>query len=409
MSAHLIIVGGGQAAGQVIQTLTQKSFAGRITLVGDEPHPPYQRPPLSKRYLAGELEQARLYLRPRAFYAQKGVTLELGRRVTAIDRDRRRIVLDDGRELGYDALLLATGSRVRKLAVPGADLPGIHYLRTIADADGIGALMAPGKRLVVVGAGYIGLEVAAVARSRGLDVTVLEAADRVMARVVCAEVAQFYAGAHEAQGVHLVCGVGVREFVGDEGASAVITADGRSHACDFVVAGVGILPETRLAESAGLACDDGICVDEHARTSAADIYAAGDCTNHPYALVGRRIRLESVQNAVEQAKTAAATIAGENASYTQVPWFWSDQYDLKLQIAGLSQGYDRVVLRGDPAERRFAAYYLSEARLVAVDAVNSPKDFLLGKCLLAARATPDLGLLEDPSIDVDALGAASVR
>jgi 3-phenylpropionate/trans-cinnamate dioxygenase ferredoxin reductase subunit len=200
----------------------------------------------------------------------------------------------------------------------------------------------------------------------------------------------------------------VRELAGDGRVSAVIAADGSSHPCDLVVVGIGIVPETGLAESAGLACDDGICVDEHARTSAADIYAAGDCTLHPNPLVGRRIRLESVQNAVEQAKTAAAGIAGEDARYAQVPWFWSDQYDLKLQIAGLSQGYDRVVLRGDPAARRFAAYYLTDARLIAVDAVNSPKDFLLGKRLLAARATPDIGLLEDPRVDVDALGAASI-
>ncbi|HSG65257.1 MAG TPA: FAD-dependent oxidoreductase, partial [Gammaproteobacteria bacterium] len=321
---------------------------------------------------------------------------------------RRRIALDDGRELGYDALLLATGSRVRRLTVPGAGLAGIHYLRTIADADGVSELMSPGRRLAIVGAGYIGLEVAAVARSRGLDVTVLEAADRVMARVVCAEVSQIYARAHESHGVRIVCGAGVREFVGDGQVSAVITADGRSHPCDFVVAGIGIIPETGLAESAGIACDDGICVDEHARTSKAGIYAAGDCTNHPSPLVGRRVRLESVQNAIEQAKTAAASIAGEDACYEQVPWFWSDQYDLKLQIAGLSQGYDRIVLRGSPAERRFAVYYLRAGQLIAVDAVNSPKDFLLGKRLLAARATPDSSLLEDARVDVDALGAASL-
>lgn len=391
MSAHLIIVGAGQAAAQAVLTLTQKRYAGRITIVGDEPYPPYQRPPLSKKYLSGELERQRLFLRPDAFYEKHGVALTLGARAERLEPERQRITLADGRKLDYDELLLATGSRVRKIDVPGAELPGIHYLRTIADADGILDSLGAARRVVIVGAGYIGLEVAAVARAHGAEVTVIEAADRVMPRVVCPEVGAFYKDVHEAAGVDIVCGTSVDGFVGDTHLTAVIAGDGREYPCDVAVVGIGIVPETELAEQAGLDCSDGICVDEFARTSAPQIYAAGDCTNHPNALLGRRLRLESVHNAIEQSKTAAASLLGEPIAYSQVPWFWSDQYDLKLQIAGISADYDRVVLRGDAAERSFAAYYLRDGRLIAVDAVNSPKDFLLGKRLVAqgTRLSPD--------------------
>jgi len=401
MSAQLIIVGAGQAAAQAIQTLVQKSYAGRVTVIGEEPHPPYQRPPLSKKYLSGDLERKRLYIRPIDFYAQNGIDLVLGARAEQIDRAGRRVILGDGRGLGYDELLLATGSRVRIMDVPGADLDGIHYLRRIDDADAIAAELKPGRRLVVVGGGYIGLEAAAVARTRGLAVTVIETADRVLARVVCPEVSEFYRRIHEAAGVRVLCGGGVREFVGDGRIEAVVTSDGVAHPCELAVVGVGILPNTELAERAGLRCDNGICVDERARSSDPRIFAAGDCSNHPNEIFGRRVRLESVHNAIEQAKTAALTILGEDQPYAQVPWFWSDQYDVKLQIAGLSQGYDRIALRGDTAERRFAAYYLREGRIIAVDAVNSPKDFLLAKKLIAARALIETQDIEDPTIDLE--------
>lgn len=402
MSAHLIIVGAGQAAAQAILTLTQKRYPGRITLVGDEPYPPYQRPPLSKKYLSGELEHQRLFIRPAEFYEQHDVTLTLGAKAEQLEPAQQRITLADGQQLMYDRLLLATGSRARMIDVPGADLPGIHYLRTIADTDGILGSLSAGKRLVIVGAGYIGLEVAAVARAHGADVTVLEAADRVMARVVCPEVSAFYRDVHEAAGVEIVCDTAVRGFAGDRHVAGVLAGDGREYPCDVAVVGIGIVPETDLAEQAGLVCDNGIRVDEYACTSEPLIYAAGDCTNHPNAVLGRRIRLESVQNAIEQSKTAALSLLGEPVAYAQVPWFWSDQYDLKLQIAGISTGYDRVVLRGDPAERKFAAYYLRDGRLIAVDAVNSAKDFLLGKRLVAQGVMPAPERIEDTAADLAA-------
>lgn len=406
MSAELIIVGAGQAGGQAVHTLIQNGFSGRITLIGEEPYPPYQRPPLSKKYLAGELERKRLYLRPPDFYSEHGVELALGVGAVRLEAPSKRVELADGRVLGCDALLLATGSRVRRVDVPGARLEGVHYLRTITDADGIIGDLTQGQRIVVVGAGYIGLEVAAVARSLGHEVTVLEAAERVMARVVCDEVSEFYRGVHEAAGVCIECGSGLRELVGETRVEAAVTADGKEFPCDCVVVGVGIVPETRLAEQAGLHCDDGICVDDRAQTSEPGIYAAGDCTNHPNALLGRRIRLESVHNAVEQAKTAAQSMLGHAPPYAQVPWFWSDQYDLKLQIAGVSQDYERVVLRGDPAQRRFAAYYLRRGRLIAVDAVNSPRDFLLAKKLIAARTALDAATIESAGDDLGEIARA---
>ena len=293
--------------------------------------------------------------------------------------------------------------RVRRIDAAGAELGGIFYLRSIADADLVSWQLQPSRRLVIVGAGYIGLEVAAVARSRGVEVTVLEAAERVMARVVCREVSAFYRDVHEAAGVRIACGSGVREFVGDQHVEAVVSTDGTSHPCDLVVVGVGILPRTELAEQAGLRCENGIHVDEEARTSDPNIFAAGDCTAHPNAILGRRVRLESVHNAVEQAKTAASSILGETRPYSQVPWFWSDQYDLKLQIAGLSEGYDQVVLRGNPADRRFAAYYIRDGRIIAVDAVNSPRDFLLGKKLVAAHAAIDPLLITDAGSDLESI------
>ena len=403
MSAQLIIVGAGQAAAQAVHTLTHQGYSGRITLIGNEPHPPYQRPPLSKKYLAGELDRKRLYIRPLDFYAQHGIDLLLGVNAERVDPLNRRVGLADGRDLAYDSLLLATGSRVRRIDAAGAGLGGIFYLRSIADADLVSWQLQPSRRLVIVGAGYIGLEVAAVARSRGVEVTVLEAAERVMARVVCREVSAFYRDVHEAAGVRIACGSGVREFVGDQHVEAVVSTDGTSHPCDLVVVGVGILPRTELAEQAGLRCENGIHVDEEARTSDPSIFAAGDCTAHPNAILGRRVRLESVHNAVEQAKTAASSILGETRPYSQVPWFWSDQYDLKLQIAGLSEGYDQVVLRGNPADRRFAAYYIRDGRIIAVDAVNSPRDFLLGKKLVAAHAAIDPLLITDAGSDLESI------
>ena len=406
MNDHLVIVGGGQAAAQAVQSLRQQGFTGAITLLGDEPYPPYQRPPLSKKYFAGELARERLLLRPAAFYAEKRVALELGARVEEIEPAARRVRLRDGRTLAYDRLLLATGSRARALRVPGVDLSGVHYLRTITDVDAIVAALAPGARVLLVGAGYIGLEVAASARQRGFDVTVLEAADRVMSRTVSAEVSAFYEACHRAAGVAIHCGAGVKAFHGPARVTAVETTDGRKFACDIVIVGIGIDPNVELAASAGLPCGNGIVVDEFARTADPHIVSAGDCTNHPHPLLGRRVRLESVPNAIHQAKVAAATLLGSPTPYSEVPWFWSDQYDLKLQIAGLSAGYDEVVLRGDPAARSFAAFYLKAGQLLAVDAVNSPREFIAGKKLVASRARIAPDVLRDAKVDLTTIATA---
>ena len=403
MTEHLLIVGAGQAATQAVHTLRQNGYAGRISIVGGEPHPPYQRPPLSKKYLAGEIARERLELRPLVWYRERDATLELGARAVELEPAARRVRLEDGRVVGYDRLILATGSRARRLRVPGAELPGIHYLRTIDDVDAIAPELVPGKRLVLVGAGYIGLEVAAVAVRRGLHVTVLEAAERVMSRVVGRETSAFYERYHRDAGVAIKCGTIVSGFTGTGRVEAVETAGGLSFACDVAIVGVGVEPDVELALTGGLPCDNGIVVDERARTADPLIVAAGDCTNHPHPLAPGRVRLESVQNAIEQAKAAASNFAGEPHAYTEVPWFWSDQYDLKLQIAGLAEGHDEAVVRGDPAEKSFAVYYLRAGELAAVEAVNAPRDFMFARKAIAARISPSAAQLADLSFDLASL------
>jgi len=399
MAQTVVIVGAGHAAVQAVDTLRREGHAGPIVLVGEEPWLPYNRPPLSKKYLSGELERERLSLRSAQYYQQHRVETRLGLRVTAIDCGTRRLRLADGGEIGYDRLLLCVGSRPRRLEVPGHDLAGIHCLRTIADVDAIRADFAAARRLVVVGGGYIGLEAAACARHLGIEATVLEAADRPMARVVAPEISAFYTRRHEREGVRIVCNASVTAFEGDERVATVRCGDA-SYPADVVVVGVGILPDVTLAAAAGLRCDNGVWVDEHCRTSDENVYAAGDCTNHPSVRYGRRVRLESVDNAVEQAKTAAANICGRPTRHEHVPWFWSDQYDVKLQIAGLSEGYDQTVLRGDPESGSFALYYFAGGELLAVDAVNSMRDFMTGKKWLADRKRPDPQLIADASVDL---------
>jgi 3-phenylpropionate/trans-cinnamate dioxygenase ferredoxin reductase subunit len=389
MAGTIAIVGAGHAAGQAVATLKQKKFDGRIVLIGDEPYLPYQRPPLSKKYLAGEMPAERLYVKPAAFYDDAQIQLRLKTRVTSLDRTARQLTTVGNEQIGYDKLILATGSRVRKVAVEGSHLDGIHYLRGIADVDGIRTAVSKGARVVIVGAGYIGLEVAAVCRQLGLDVTVVEMADRVMSRVVSPEVSDFYQRTHRSHGVRLLLSAGLSAFGGDSRVRSVITSDGQTLAADFVVVGVGILPNAELAESAGLVVNDGIVVNDQCQTSDPDIYAVGDCTSHPNAIYDRRLRLESVHNALEQAKTAASNICGVETHYSQVPWFWSDQYDLKLQIAGLSDAYDDAVLRGNPETARFSCLYLQKGILIAVDAVNAPKDFVQSKALIANRVRID--------------------
>ncbi len=403
MPEHLVIVGAGAAAAQAVQTLRQQNFSGAITLIGEEPHAPYQRPPLSKKYLAGALPQERLLVRPESFYADKGVDLVRSCRVEELDVARAILRLADGRTISYDRLLLTTGSRVRRVEIPGADLPGVRYLRTIADVDAITALLQTGGRVVLVGAGYIGLEAAAVLVQRGLAVTVLEAADRAMARVVCPEVGDFFAQQHRAAGVQLHCNSSVSAFRGTQRVTAVETATGQRFDCDVAIVAVGVVPNIELALAAGLPCANGISVDEFARTADPHVFAAGDCTSHFLPLLHRSVRLESVANAVHQGKVAALAAVGTPQAYSEVPWFWSDQYDLKLQIAGLAQGYDRVVVRGEPAARSFAAYYLANGVVIAVDAVNSPRDFASGRKLVAARAAVPAETLADTNADLAAL------
>jgi 3-phenylpropionate/trans-cinnamate dioxygenase ferredoxin reductase component len=401
MYERVVIAGGGQAAVQAIDTLRRKGFAGKLVLVGDEPWLPYQRPPLSKKYLAGALERDRLLLRPPHFYESHSIETHLGRRVEEISRREQRVRLDDGSNVAYDALLIATGSRPRALAAPGMDLDGVHFLRTIADVERIRAGWEPGKRLIIVGGGYIGLEVAATARERGLEVTVLEMADRVMNRVVCPQISAFYQGEHARHGVRILCNSRVQALAAAPGSRrvrAVVTGSGEEHPADCVVVGCGVVPADELAVAAGLACENGVVVDDRCRTSDPAIYAAGDCTSHPSLHYGRRLRLESVDNAFEQGASAALNMLGIETVHDKVPWFWSDQYDLKLIIIGVGQGYDTVVMRGDPTSHAFSACYLRGGELIAIDTINSPKDQMAARKLIAAHARPSPDRLADHTI-----------
>lgn len=366
-------------------SLRQEGFPGRIVLIGAEPQLPYQRPPLSKGFLAGTLAAERLLLRPADFYERTGVETMLGIAVTALDAEKRVLQLDDDRELAFDRLLLATGGRPRKLDCPGADHPRLHYLRTMAQVEAIRTDFRAGKRLVLIGGGYIGLEIAAVAAQMGLRATVLEAAPAVLSRVTCASVASFFERVHRRAGVDILCNATVSAVEDGGGSAVVVTSDGRRIVADLVIAGIGLIPNTELASTAGVTCDNGIVVDENCRTSAPEIFAAGDCTQHPSELYGRSLRLESVHNAIEQGKTAAASICGTSRPYRQVPWFWSDQFNLKLQTAGLHHGHDRVVMRGDPDSDSFAAIYLKQDQVIAIDSINRPAEFTVAKSLIAAR------------------------
>lgn len=398
MISTVLVIGGGQAGAQAVDTLRREGFGGRLVLIGDEPYLPYQRPPLSKKYLAGELAADRLPFRHRAFYDEHRIELKLGVGVTRIEPAAHRVVLADGETAAYDRLLLCLGARSRQLTCPGAELPGVHYLRGLADVAAIRERLKPGARAVIIGGGYIGLEIAATARQLGCAVTVLEMADRVMNRVVAPCVSEYFAHEHGTQGVEIVCNTRVIALQGEGSVARVICADGSAFEADLLVVGVGAAANTELAGAAGLNCDNGIVVDQHCRTSDAAIYAAGDCTNHPSLRFGMRVRLESVDNAFEQAKTAALNILGRDAVHDRVPWFWSDQFDNKLLIVGLSQGYDWMVLRGDPSARSFSVCYLKGGELQAVEAVNHSRDYMAARKLIADRARPDPQKLANPQV-----------
>jgi len=412
MVDRILIVGAGQAAAQAIDTLRRKGFKGALTLIGAEPHLPYQRPPLSKKYLSGALEQERLLIRPAHFYTEHAVETRLGRRAELIDRERRSVRLDDGSAVGYDLLLLATGSKPRRMVTPGANLAGVHYLRNIADVEGIRPDLVPGKRMVVIGGGYIGLEVAATAREIGLEVTVLEMADRVMNRVTCAEVSAFYQAEHAKHGVRIVCNARVEALHGTGQGTvarvrAVACADGSEHPADIVIAGIGVFPEDQLARDAGLECENGIVVDQHCRTSDPNIFAAGDCTSHPSIHYGRHIRLESVDNAFEQASSAALNMLGVPTPHDKVPWFWSDQYDLTLQVAGLAEGATTHVDRPVSDDALLQFHLADDGRLLAASGIATgnaiARDVRVAEMLIAKGARPDPAALADPNIRMKSL------
>lgn len=407
MTERIVIVGAGHASAQVCASLRRDGWSDEILLIGDEPSLPYQRPPLSKAFLAGESTLADLLIRKPEFYQKEHIVFRRGR-VTGVDRDAATIDLDDGETLGYNKLVLCTGARPRPLPVPGVELAGVHDLRDVADAQSIRSGLATAGRAVVIGGGYIGLEAAASLRKRGLAVTVLELADRVLQRVTTPRISAFYDRVHREEGIDLRLGAGVVALEGDGRVTGVRLADDEVTATDLVVVGVGVVPNVELAQAAGLTVDDGIVVDAHGRTDDPNVFAAGDCASYFDVRYGCRVRLECVSSAVEQAKTVSATICGKDKSISALPWFWSDQFDVKLQIAGLSVGYDEIILRGDPdTGRGFACFYFAGGRLVAADCVNRPQEFMFSKRAIADDMSPDRGLLANPATPLTSLLQAS--
>jgi 3-phenylpropionate/trans-cinnamate dioxygenase ferredoxin reductase subunit len=400
----IVIIGAGEAGGQAAISLRQGGYQGRVVVIGDERYVPYERPPLSKAFLAGETEIERMYMRGAEFYPQNNIDLHLSTTVASIAREKKTVTLTNGESLAYDKLVIATGGRVRKLNVPGADLPGVNYLRTIDDVLAYRDQLKAGLKLAVIGGGYIGLEVAAVAIKRGCAVTVIEALPRVLNRVVPEEMSAFYTDVHRKAGVTILTDTAVKGFDGAGRITHVVCGNGGKTAADMAIIGIGILPNVELAQAAGLDCDNGIVVNAYAQTSDADIYAAGDCTNHPNETLNRRLRLESVPNALSQGKAAALHILGKGEKYAEVPWFWSDQYDLKLQMTGMAEPGDSLIIRGSMAERKFSACYLREGVFVACHAVNMAKDFLQSKKLITAKARPDPAKLADATVALKDLG-----
>ncbi len=397
--ARILIIGAGHAGGSAAAALRQYGHCGPVTIMGEERVAPYQRPPLSKGLLTGDVGPAETALKPDEFWRSNDIRLRTGVRAVELDGEARRVYADDGREEVYDALILATGARPKRPPFPGVEGAGVHVLRTLDDALALRARLQNARRLVVIGGGYIGLEAAAVARSLGVGVTVLEAADRVLARVSGPRLSAFYEDAHRAAGVELVTGAKVAAFLNADGAlRAVGLADGREIAADVALLGVGVVPNLELAAAGGLACDDGVLVDGEGRTSDPQIFAIGDVANQWNPLFQRRLRLESVQNALDQARAVAGGLAGKPPRLDHVPWFWSDQYDLKLQIAGLIDGFDTTVLRGDPAENAFAIYYLQSDRVLACEAVNAAADFMAARQIIARGLRLSRTTIADPEL-----------
>ena len=404
--AGVVIVGAGHAGGSAAAFLRQYAYQGPITIIGEEPIAPYQRPPLSKAWLKGEADAEALMLRPLSFYAEQNIGLILDVKVTGLDRTSKAVRLSDGRSLPYDYLILATGSRARPLPVPGADLEGVLYLRSAADAEQLKAALGPGKRLAVVGGGYIGLEAAASGRALGAEAVVLEREPRILARVAGGVLPKFFQAYHEARGVKFELGVTIEAFEGQDGhVTGVRLADGRTIACDEALLGVGIIRNSELAEAAGLECKDGIVVDIRARTADPAIFAIGDVTHRPLPLYERMVGLESVANALEQAKQAAADIVGRPEPAHEVTWNWSDQYDIKLQMAGIPFDSDDLLVRGDPAAAKFAVFHLKGDVIRAVEAVNAPAEFMAARQLIGSQRPIDRAKLADTTVSMKEVAA----
>jgi len=394
----IIIIGAGQAAASLAIKLRALGHQGPITLIGDEPALPYERPPLSKAYLLGKLERERLYLRPQAFYDEHRITVITGCPVAAIDRQRRSVSAG-GKWHDYDMLALTTGSVPRRLpASVGGDLAGTFVVRTLSDVDAMARECRPGGHALIVGGGYIGLEAAAVFRLLGMKVTLLEMAPRILQRVAAPQTSDYFRDLHRRQGVEIREGSGLARLIGTDRVTGALLADGTEFEVDLAVVGIGILPAVDLAAAAGLEVDDGIAVDQTGRTSDAAIWAAGDCTSFPFK--GRRIRLESVQNAIDQAGVVAENMLGAEKHYVPVPWFWSDQYDVKLQIAGLNTGYDTIVVRKGQKEGVVSHWYYAGDQLLSVDAMNDPRSFMFGKRLLESGASADPAAVANPAVNL---------
>ena len=400
---NLVIVGGGQSAAQCVLTLKRNAFKNKITLISEEKHIPYQRPPLSKEYLSDEVTLERVYMKSKEFYDQNNVEIISSTKVIAIDRNKKSLTLSNTENLQYENLVLATGSRVRKLEVEGSHLSNINYLRTIEEADQLKKYFKLGKKLVVIGAGYIGLEVAAAAIKKGLGVTVIEMDDRVMKRTVDPIISNYFDSLHRSKGAEIILNAALERFEGRKEVEKVICSNGKILEADGVVVGVGIIPNQEIAKSAGLKCNNGIVVDKFGRTEDPFIFACGDCTNHPNPSLNKNLRLESVHNALEQAKTVAFSLIGKPEKYDQIPWFWSDQYEEKLQIVGLSGDHDEIVTRGSMAEGNFMLFFLKKGELIAINSVNNPKEFLISKKLVANKLKISSDVLCDQSTDLKSL------
>jgi len=405
-SAHVVILGAGHAGGTAAALLRQYGHTGPITLIGDEPIPPYQRPPLSKAWLKGEADADSLALKPLEFYAEHDIDFRPNTRAERLERSAQLVHLADGSAVHYDLLILATGARAIALPIEGADLEGVMFLRTAADAEHLKAAIGPGKRLAVVGGGYIGLEVAASGRALGAEVVVLEREERLLARVACNVLSDFFRSYHEKHGVQFELGCSVVGFEGQDGhVTGVKLADGRTLPCDAVVVGVGAAPNDEIAADAGLKTARGVVVDLEARTSDPHVFAIGDVAHRPMPIYDRMFRMESVPNALEQAKQAACAITGRPAPAGEAPWQWSDQYDLKLQIAGYAFDADEILVRGDPAAGKFAVFHLKGDQLQSVEAINSPPEFMMGRQLILNRKPVDKAKLADPSVSMKEVAA----